>query len=113
MDGEKKFVLVTCGLTAICVTVLYVFLFLSLWQYKEWVGGSLLTLCIASVGVYVRGRLTEQELRQVRFRYHEETPLDEQGEPRYWHGGFQENPYRQGGAYRQKHSEYHSYQTKQ
>jgi hypothetical protein len=94
MDGERKLFLVVVGIVFPCITVLYVILFLSLWQYKELVGTSLLGIALLAVAVYLRGRLNEQDLRVIRFRHHEETPLDDKGEPMYYHQGFQPNPHR-------------------
>ncbi len=94
MDGEKKFVLVIVGLTAISMTVLYGFLFVALWDYRQLVGLSLLLVIILVVWVFLRGRLTEQDLRVIRYHHQEETPLDGQGEPLYWHQGYQPNPHR-------------------
>jgi hypothetical protein len=79
MDGGRRFTVVMIGAGMICLTVLYVFLFVSLWAYRQWVGVSLL-----AVVVYMRGRLNEQQLRRVRYRHHEEIPLDGCGEPYYW-----------------------------
>jgi uncharacterized membrane protein len=94
VDGEHKLTLIIISITAICITVLYSFLFISLWPYREWVGLSLLVLIIASVCVFLRGRLTEQNLRVIRYRHAEETPLDERGEPMYYHSDYQPNPHR-------------------
>jgi membrane protein implicated in regulation of membrane protease activity len=94
MDGEKKFVLAVSGLVVICMTILYCFLFIALWPYRQLVGLSLLVVITLTVWVFLRGRLTEQDLRVARFRHHEETPLDDKGEPLYWHQGYQANPHR-------------------
>ncbi len=94
MDGEKKFVLVIVGLTAICITVLYGFLFVALWEYRQLVGLSLLVVITLTVWVFLRGRLTEQDLRVARYRHQEETPLDAKGEPVFWHKEYQPNPHR-------------------
>jgi hypothetical protein len=94
MDGEKKFLLFVVGLTIICITILYSFLFVALWQYKELVGLSLFVVLLISAWVFLRGKLNEQDLRVIRFRHHEETPLDDRGEPMYYHKGFLPNPHR-------------------
>lgn len=109
MDGEKKAFALLLMLTIVCLTVLYSLLFLALWQYREWVGASLLTLLIVLVVVFVRGKLVEQDLRQVRFHHHEETPLDETGEPRFWQPGVQVNLHRTSV---QQTEEYQSYRYK-
>jgi hypothetical protein len=93
VNGEKKFLLVVAAVVVLCVTVVYAFLFISLWSYREWVGASLLALVVLSVVVWMCGKLNEQALRRVRYRYHEETPLDAQGEPYYWQQGMQPNPH--------------------
>ncbi len=95
MDGEKKLVIVAVGLVALCITVLYVFLFIALWDYRQFVGLSLLAVILLAALIFLRGRLTEQELRVVRYRHHEETPLDAKGEPLYWRQDYQANPHRQ------------------
>jgi hypothetical protein len=94
MDGAKKFVLLIVGTVAVCLTVLYSFLFIALWDYRQFVGLSLLGGVFVAAWVFARGRLTEQELRIVRYRHHEETPLDVNGEPLFWHQGYQANPHR-------------------
>lgn len=94
MDGERKLLLIVVGVGLVCLTVLYSFLFLALWQYKELVGASLLGVVLLAFAVYLRGKLTEQDIRIIRFRHKEETPLDDNGEPLYYHQGFQVNPHR-------------------
>jgi len=57
MDGEKKVVLVSITLMILCVTILFSFLFIALWQYKVIVGVTLLVMlltgslsaCIATI----------------------------------------------------------------
>ncbi len=99
MDGERRFVVVMIGAGMICLTILYVFLFLSLWPYREWVGASLLAVLVSLAVVYMRGRLNEQHLRRIRYHHHEEIPLDMRGEPHYWPAGVQENPYHSSSQY--------------
>ncbi len=94
MDGGKKLVIVALGLVALCITVLYAFLFIALWGYRQFVGLSLLAVILLAALIFLRGRMTEQELRVVRYRHHEETPLDAKGEPVFWHQGYQPNPHR-------------------
>jgi hypothetical protein len=93
MDGERKVTVFMVGLSIFCITVLYSFLFVSLWRYKELVGLSLLVVVILLAVVYMRGKLNEQHLRRVRYHHQEEIPLDSRGEPNYWPQGVQENPY--------------------
>jgi hypothetical protein len=95
MDGEKKLVVVAMGLVVLCITVLYSFLFIALWDYRQFVGLSLLAIILLAGLIFLRGRLTEQELRVVRYRHQEETPLDITGEPLYWRQEYQANPHRQ------------------
>ncbi|GEM_PF-2054949 len=111
MDGEKKFVLVVIALVVLCLTVLYSFLFLSLWPYRQWIGLSLLVLLALGVGVWLRGRLVEQDVRLVRYRHQEETPLDAYGEPYYWHEGMQVNPHRMQQAPAPMQDQYAGYQS--
>jgi hypothetical protein len=110
MDGEKKFVLTMIGLTVFCITLVYVLLLISLWPYRVYVNASILGVTLFVVLLWrvveARGKLTEQELRQVRYRHHEETPLDRQGEAQYWPQGAQMNPhlippYYQSSSYQQ------------
>jgi len=62
MDGkEKLFVIIVCA-TVICVTILYSFLFIALWDYRQWVGQSLLAMISASAAVFLSGKMTEQDL---------------------------------------------------
>jgi len=98
MDGEQKLMVLAYCVLALCITILYSFLFLSLWAYKELVGASLLAVIVFVVVMWrvvdAKGKLTEQGLRHRRFKYHEELPLDETGEPRYFPADAQSNPYR-------------------
>jgi hypothetical protein len=94
MDGEKRFLLVIVGFTVVCLTVLYAFMFIALWQYKELVAGSVFVVLLLAAWVFFRGRLNEQDLRVIRFKHHEETPLDDNGEPTFWREGYQINPHR-------------------
>jgi hypothetical protein len=95
VDGENKLVVMAVGLVALCITVLYCFLFIALWDYRQFVGLSLLAVLLLAALIFLRGRWTEQELRVVRYRHHEETPLDMNGEPLYWRQDYQANPHRQ------------------
>jgi hypothetical protein len=114
MDGEKKLVLCVVGLIVLCVTVLYAFLFVSLWPYRTSVGLSLLGLMCFTVVLWrvvdARGKLNEQELRQRRYRHQEETPLDLQGEAQYWPQGAQANPHRRTVPYYYQPYRYEPYQ---
>ncbi len=94
MDGQDKLTLMVVCVTVVCLTVIYSFLFLALWDYRQWVGLSLLAVIIFSAVVFLRGRITEQDLRAVRYRHLEETPLDQNGEPVHWRQGDLPNPHR-------------------
>ena len=94
MDGERKFIVVAVCVTLVCVTVLYSFLFIASWDYRQLVGLSLLGVLLASALVFLRGRLREQELRVLRFRHLEETPFDDNGEPLFYREGYEPNPHR-------------------
>ena len=93
MDGERKATVFMLGLSIFCITVLYSFLFVSLWHYKELVGLSLLVVVILLAVVFMKGKLNEQRLRRERYQHHQEIPLDWRGEPYYWPQDAQENPY--------------------
>jgi hypothetical protein len=113
MDGEKKLVLLIVGIVVVCLTVLYGFLFISLWPQREWVGLSLFGIVVALAGVFIRGRMGEQDLRQTRYNHHLETPLDAGGEPYYWHPGTQVNPHRVRSSAPTAQGPYEGYQGQQ
>ncbi len=46
--GAMKFILLCVSGTTLCVTILFSFLFLALWEYKLWVGISLLVILLVS-----------------------------------------------------------------
>ena len=52
MDGEEKLFVITICVTVVCITILYSFLFLALWDYRQWVGLSLLAVIIAGAVVF-------------------------------------------------------------
>jgi hypothetical protein len=95
VDGARKFMLLIIGLVITCLTILYSFLFIALWDYRQFVGLSLLGVVFVAAWVFARGRLVEQDLRLVRFHHQVETPLDDRGEPRFWHEGYKQNLYRE------------------
>jgi len=78
-----------------CTVLLFFMLMACLWEYRVWVGISLLILIFLVIGVYVRGQITEQNLRIYRFNHRDETPLDQTGEPTFWRPDMQENLHRQ------------------
>ncbi len=84
--GAPSLVVILCLMTA------------ALWEYRIWVGISLLLLVFVIVGVYLRGLITEQNLRVYRFDHQTETPLDQYGEPRLWRPDMQENLHRYQSA---------------
>lgn len=65
----------------VCSVPIFFILMVCLWEYKELVGAALLLLIFLVVGVYVRGQITEQNLRVYRFNHHEETPLTMANQP--------------------------------
>ena len=75
-----------------------------------WVGVSLLTLLFVVVGVYLRGVITEQNLRVFRFNHHEETPLDRTGQLLVLRPDMRENPDRHN--HYQPQAYYQGYQVK-
>ena len=99
MDSKQSFVLGSVTIIVICLTVMYSFLFISLWPYREWVGGSLVVALLLLACVYLRGKMNEQDLRRERYRPNEEIPLDQWGEPRYLPPGAQPNTYRLPATY--------------
>ena len=46
-SGERKFVLLALCLVSICLTILYSFLFIALWQFRLIVGASLLVILLS------------------------------------------------------------------
>ncbi len=101
MSGEKKFLLVVCSLSLLCLTVLVSWLFIALWRMRELLAFSLIGLVafvvIISVAVIVRGELTEQALRRERIHYKSEIPLDTFGRPLYLPNEMYQTSYPQPG----------------
>jgi hypothetical protein len=95
MDGAHKFVLLVVGLVVVCLTILYSILFIALWEYRQLVGLSLFAVLLIGAWVFYRGWLNEQDLRVIRYHHNVETPLDDKGQPLYWHEGYKPNPYRE------------------
>jgi len=75
MDGEEKLFWIIVCVTVICITILYSFLFIALWDFREWVGLSLLAVIISGAAVFLRGKMTEQDVRTIRYRHLEEMTL--------------------------------------
>ena len=94
MDGQDKLVVLAVCLTIICLTIVYCILFIVLWQYRQIIGLTLVAILLTAACVFMRGKLKEQDLREVRYRHHEETPLDDKGEPMFWQDNYQANPHR-------------------
>jgi hypothetical protein len=71
--GEQKAVLVCVTVSIICITILFSFLLITLWDYKIWVGISLLlilligTFCVSIV--IVRGHRPDQVAQTKQERY--------------------------------------------
>lgn len=64
-----------------CSAFLFAILLAALWEYRVWVGVCLLTLIFLVAGVWIRGAITEQNLRIYRFNHKEETPLSAENMP--------------------------------
>src|SRR5436190_1710283 len=64
-----------------CSVLLFFILMACLWEYRVVVGLCLLALAIVTVAVFLRGQLTEQNLRVFRFNHRQETPLNLSGQP--------------------------------
>jgi hypothetical protein len=94
-----------------CFVLVFFMLMACLWEYRLLIGGALILLLFIVVGVWIRGVITEQNLRIYRFHHDEETPLDLIGEPRFWRLDMQENKHRQNGYQQQAHS--HGYQPRE
>lgn len=94
MDSKKALAIVV-GFP--CSVLLFFILMISLWEYRVFVGTALLLLIFIIVGVFLRGIVTEQNLRVYRFDHTTETPLDATGEPRLWRQDMQANPHRSNG----------------
>jgi cell division protein FtsW (lipid II flippase) len=95
MSEAKQALFALWMLTVICISIVVVLLFVSLWEYLVWVGVSLLVLVFVVVGAIVHGTRSEQKSRIVCFRHKEETPLNSTGEPMFWHRGYQANQHMQ------------------
>jgi len=83
-----------------CAVILFTILMACLWEYRVWVGVSLLILIFLVVGAFVRGMINEQNLRIFRFHHQDETPLDQFGEVPILRPDMRENPYQLNGAQR-------------
>jgi hypothetical protein len=98
MDGAQKFTLLVVAVIVVCLTIVTGLLLFTLWPYRVYVGASLLLVILLWVVVKVvvdaRGKLNEQVLRTMRYRHHEETPLDAHGQAQYLPQGAQANPHR-------------------
>lgn len=78
MDSKKALVAL---ISFPCSVLLFFILMISLWEYRVFVGVALLMLIFATVGVVLRGMLTEQNLRIYRFNHDIETPLSNENSP--------------------------------
>jgi hypothetical protein len=109
---ERKHNLVIAWMIGMpCSMVVFFILMACLWEYRVWVGASLLLLIFLVVGVWIRGAVTEQNLRLFRFNHQEETPLDISGEPQFWRPDMKENTHRQNSYQQQTY--YHGYQARE
>src|SRR5690348_4416581 len=66
-QGNAQLMVIACCIFAVCLTVVYTLLFVSLWPYREYVGASLLGVLLLLAVVYAKGRLNEQSLRHNAF----------------------------------------------
>src|SRR5215469_11107626 len=89
--SETKLIPVT--IIFVCGTIVVVILFIALWQYKEIVAATLLTLVVLTIVVYLWGLINEQRLRHVRYHHREETPLLASQYPPYIQGTQATGPY--------------------
>jgi hypothetical protein len=75
--GERKGVLVCVTISMLCITILFSFLLISLWDYKLWVGISLLVILLIGTFslsiVIVRGNTSHQI---VQIKQERSTPYD-------------------------------------
>jgi|GraSoi2013_100cm_1033763.scaffolds.fasta_scaffold305801_2 hypothetical protein len=96
MNGERKAILFTVGLIVLCLTIIVVLLFWSLWPERELVAYSVLSvglfIAITMTIVPALGKINEMAIRHKRYHHHEETPLDEHGNPLYMPAGSQVYP---------------------
>lgn len=73
LNAEQRLILLLSALATISIFGLV--LLMALWAYKEIVALSLFGLFVLAVGVYLRGKWNEQNLRLIRYKQNEETPL--------------------------------------
>jgi hypothetical protein len=75
--GERKGVLVCVTISILCITILFTFLLVTLWDYKLWVGISLLLVLLIGAFslsvVVVRGHSSYQI---VQVKHERSTPYD-------------------------------------
>lgn len=79
-----------------CGVVSFLILMACLWEYRVIIGAAMFLLIFLVVVIYIRGQITEQNLRIYRFNHNEETPLDITGEPKFFRADMKENPHRMG-----------------
>jgi len=72
---KKQNVVIASMIGFPCAVILFTILMACLWEYRVWVGLSLLILIFLVVAVYLRDMINEQNLRTFHFNHQEETPL--------------------------------------
>jgi hypothetical protein len=76
---RKIFTLTLNTVITVCFTIVFVYIFTSLWQYRLILGAvifvSIYIGTLVWVAIIARARLVEQVLRMERYRYREEIPL--------------------------------------
>ena len=94
MNGERKAILFVTGLIVFCLTVVAVLVFASLWPQRQVVAWVLLvvfgSIALALVFVPAAGKVNEMTIRHKRYHHHDETPLDEDGNPTHLPAGAQQ-----------------------
>jgi uncharacterized protein YacL len=81
---------ITLSLVALAIvgaSIVVVLVFIALWdmriQVAYWLLGLITLTVLAHIGTHVTGKVNEQHLRRLRFKYQEETPLiQSQGQPK-------------------------------
>src|SRR5258708_13794758 len=98
MNGERKAILFTVGLIVLCLTIIVVLLFWSLWPERELVAYSVLSvglfIAITMTIVPALGKINEMAIRHNRYHHHKETPPANQGTQLYIPEGPQYYPRR-------------------
>jgi hypothetical protein len=79
--GERKYVLLAACIVGVCVTILFSFLFVALWQFKLLVGVCLLVILLSGTFslcvVALRGSTQKQPLQSAFLPLKQETGYDD------------------------------------